>query len=80
MQYQLSLIKNPSGTYSFVGSVPFPLSYERKDGGIVTPDYVTEQMRLPAKYRNIKAKTWASADDALAEAYQWGFNEVPVFG
>ena len=60
--------KNPNDTYSFVGNVPYNLAYVTKAGNAVTPAEVESQLRLPANYRTIKCRVFASEFDAWQEA------------
>lgn len=71
--YQLSLIQNPSGTYSFVGSVPCQLGFVTKAGNMVTNEEVESQLRLPANYRTIKTRVFQSENEAWSEAARLGY-------
>lgn len=75
MNYQLSVIEYPSGSFGFVGSVPVQLAYVTKAGNTVTAEEVESQMRLPSNYRTIKTRTFASPDDAWREAKRLGVAE-----
>jgi hypothetical protein len=68
----LHLIKNPSGTFSFVGSVPCKLGFVTKSGNAVSDTEVESQLRLPASYRTIKSRVFQNADEAWAEAARLG--------
>lgn len=76
MKLGLHLIQNPSGTFSFVGSVPCKLAYVTKDGNFVTDEEVKSQMRLPANYRTIKSRVFQSQDEAWTEAARLGFAKI----
>lgn len=67
-KFGLHLIKNPAGTFSFVGSVPLRLAYLSKAGDFVTGEEVERQMRLPASHRTIKSRTFLSRESAVAAA------------
>lgn len=71
--FGLHVIENPSGTYSFVGSVPATLGFVTKAGNSVTAEEVESQLMLPAKYRIIKSRSFASRDEAWMEAARLGF-------
>lgn len=71
--YQLNLIQNTSGTFSFVGSVPYNLGWVTKAGNIVTLEEVESQLRLPSNYRTIKNRSVASEYDAWNEATRLGY-------
>ena len=71
--FGLHLIENPSGTYSFVGSVPCQLGFVTKAGNTVTNEEVESQLRLPASYRTIKTRSFQSEDSAWLEASRLGF-------
>lgn len=76
MKLGLHVIENPSGTYSFVGSVPYNLGYVTKAGNMVTRDEVESQMMLPSSYRTIKSRSFISEDEAWKEAARLGYVEV----
>ena len=72
----LHLIENPSGTFSFVGSVPYQLGFVTKAGSAVTEAEVESQLRLPASYRTIKNRVFQSPDEAWREAARLGFTKA----
>ena len=74
----LHLIQNPSGNFSFVGSVPFQLSYVTKSGNSVTSQEVESQMRLPSSYRTIKSRSFQSETDAWIEAARLGYAKMEI--
>lgn len=76
--YQLSLIQNHSGTFSFVGSVPYNLGWVTKAGNMVTLEEVESQLRLPSNYRTIKNRSFASEHDAWNEATRLGYTTKGV--
>ena len=67
MRYRTSLIKNPNGTYSFVGSVPCELVYLDSSGNPASAELVESQHRLPSGYRSIKARVFSSRIEAWGE-------------
>lgn len=73
MKLGLHIIQNPAGSFSFVGSVPCALAYVSKDGGAVCPVVVQNEMRLPSKFRTIKARTFTTREDAEQAAKTAGF-------
>lgn len=70
----LHIIKNPSGSYSFVGRVPVELGFTTKAGNTVSPEEVESQLRLPASYRTIKSRSFSCIQDALREATRLGYS------
>ncbi len=74
MNLGLHILENDDGTCSFVGSVPSKLAYVTKAGNTVTDEEVTSQHRLPASYRTIKTRIFASKCDAMKEASRLGYN------
>jgi hypothetical protein len=78
MKLGLHLIENPSGTYSFVGSVPCVLGFVTKAGNTVTPEEVESQLRLPSNYRTIKSRSFVSEFEAWQEAARLGFAKAEV--
>lgn len=66
--YQLSLIQNPSGTWSFVGSVPLRLAFDFDGNDKALEDLIKSEMLLPAKYRKVKSKVYQTRLDALKHA------------
>lgn len=76
--YQLSLIQNPSGTFSFFGSVPYNLGWVTKAGNMVTLEEVESQLRLPSNYRTIKNRVFTSEYDAWNEATRLGYTTKGV--
>jgi hypothetical protein len=69
----LVLQKHPSGNWGFVGSVPVPLYWERKDGKPISPEEAKDltQSSNPsmfAKTRGIKQRVFKSKEEALKAA------------
>ncbi len=73
MKYSLVLLKNPSGSFSFVGSVPSALAYTSLNGEAISAAYITEQLMLPASFRAMKKRSWVTKQLALQEAEALGF-------
>lgn len=71
--YKLSLIQNPSGSWSFVGSVPAKLAYVTKAGNYASEAEIAANLRLPASRRTIKDRTFSCPDDAWREARALGY-------
>lgn len=65
----LHLIKNPAGTYSFAGRVPWNLGYIASDA-----TEVKRQLMLPSAYRTIKCRVFTSIAGAIAVAKDLGYN------
>lgn len=66
MKYQLTVIQYPSGRFGFVGSVPSHLAYVGPNGEALESAEIERQLRLPAKYRTMKTRTWATKEEAEA--------------
>jgi hypothetical protein len=71
----LHVIENPNKTFSFVGSVPMNLSYERRDGQPLTEDDVRgiRQCGVGLFRKTIACRVWQTREDAVAEAKALGF-------
>ena len=72
---KLNVIRNPSGTFGFVGSVPMVLAFEKRDG---TPigDKLAASIRHtgPGLYRDmIRPRSWSTKATAHAAASELGF-------
>ncbi len=74
----LHLIELPSGNFGFVGRVPCQLGFVTKAGNMVTNEEVESQLRLPASYRTIKTRSFASENEAWREAARLGFAMTEV--
>jgi hypothetical protein len=62
----LHLLKNPAGTWSFVGSVPYSLAYERLDGQPVTEEEARKIANFGAGLFKKTHKTWTRKTEAEA--------------
>lgn len=87
MNYQLSLIKNPAGTFSFVGSVPVALAFMNADGSEVSESIVSKLVRscspaLVKKKYGVKTPTFKTVAEALAFAESRGISadQIDVVG
>ena len=68
MSKQISLLTTPSGSLEFVGwAIPVELVYTED------PQVVEDQMRLPASYRTLTKRRYASAADAVQAATNLGY-------
>lgn len=65
MMYELTIIRNPAGTFSLVGTGPAVCFYVGKDGSEVSAQHIDDQMRLPSSYRSIKSRVFPTADAAF---------------
>lgn len=75
----LHLLKNPAGTWSFVGSVPLDLRYARRDGQPMD-DETARGIRAhgPGFYRaTVLTRTWPTRDAAYDEATGRGYTVQP---
>ena len=68
------VLRNPAGTFSFVGDVPMALAYKRRDGTPMDDQLARNISRAgPGLYRDIvKSCTWPTEDAARAEAARLG--------
>ena len=76
MNLGLHVIKNPNGTYSFVGRVPYELGFTHKDGRHLTKEdysFVSDQLRLPSNARAIKTRVFQSNVAAAMIASELGY-------
>lgn len=73
MSLGLHLIQNPSGSFSFVGSVPAKLAYVTRAGNYVSDDEVEKNLRLPSNLRMIKNRVFQSETEAWLEASRLGY-------
>lgn len=71
------LLKNPNGTWSFVGTVDGVLSYVTKDGGTPSDDDLRAARQCGPRIAGLRSRVWATADEARAEAERLG---LPVTG
>ena len=65
--YSLSLIQNPTGTWSFVGKVPEILAYARRDGKPLTDEdrQVIQHCGPGFRKKQIKTVTFATSEEAV---------------
>ena len=73
----LQVIKNPAGTWSFVGSVPMVLSHERKDGEPLT-DRNIEMIKHTGSDPTCKSRAWPTKEAALKAAAEAGYEPEGV--
>jgi len=66
----LHVIQFPSGRFGFAGRVPLELAYRRADGSTPTEAEVADDLRLPGNFRALKARTFATAEEACASRAQ----------
>jgi hypothetical protein len=76
MKFGLHLLKNPSGTYSFVGSVPVELAVYNPDNLPLNEllEAVQRDSMLPGKYRKFKEKTFRCPITAIVIANGIGYS------
>ena len=77
MSYGLHVIQNPTGSYSFVGSVPQHLAYRMADGSPM-PRQIAEGVARcgPGLFRSrgVVSVTYPTAEAAVEEAESLGFH------
>jgi hypothetical protein len=78
MNLGLHIILNPAGTFSFVGNVPICLSYERKNGGMLSAKEADEMLQsnfpaLTKKRYGLVSRVWEKRSDAIEEAVRIGY-------
>jgi len=76
--YGLRIIKNPSGTYSFVGAVPVELVWVTEDGKTPSEEQVKLAVKLGPRFAKLKTRTWLTAEEALQEAKALGYTVANV--
>jgi hypothetical protein len=65
-------IKAPTGVWYIAGwKIPYCLAYVRKDGAELTSTFIEDQLRLPASYRSVKTRTFASEREAWLAIDAW---------
>lgn len=72
--FKPSIIQNPAGTYSFVGSIPYELGYIDTNGIPCNSKLGESQLRLPSKYRSIKCRIFKTIDEAKQAALELGIS------
>lgn len=74
MTFRLSVIKNPAGTFHFVGTVPLDLAMVNKDGSRLSP----EEARRVAYHSNpgwiSKTRVFRTVEEALQAAAELGIS------
>jgi hypothetical protein len=70
MNYGLHIIETPTGKFIFVGNVPLQLGYVGPLG--MTEAYIKDQLMLPAAYRAIQTRTFATREAAQEAALGFG--------
>lgn len=76
--YEATLIKTPTGRYTWVGTLPAEVVYETTDGSKLTQRLIDQQMRLPASYRVLKYRSFQTIKEAH-EALKPYRHEVYVY-
>lgn len=81
-KYGTHLIKNPAGTYSFVGDVPVQLAYKKKDGSKLTNDEITKIQKssnpgMQRKVLGIELQIYKTPEEALKAAKKIGVKVKP---
>lgn len=76
--YGLHLIKNPSGTYSFVGDVPAELAWTTEDGAPPSEEQVKIAAQFGPRFARVKERAWPTAEEALKEAEALGYTVASV--
>ena len=71
--FGLYLIQNPSGTYSFVGTVPVELAWTTEDGKMPSEEQVKIAVQCGPRFAKVKKRTWLTAEAARAEAEALGY-------
>jgi hypothetical protein len=70
MNYGLHIIETPTGRFIFVGNVPLQLGYVGYPN--MTNEYIQDQLRLPAAYRAIRTRSFATRAEAQEAALGFG--------
>ncbi len=74
MSYGLHLMKNPAGSYSFVGSVPVFLGYKEKDGSPLTQETAAKLAHISSPALIAKSRVYQTPAEALQAADEIGVN------
>ncbi len=69
----LHVIQNPSGTWSFVGSVPVILGYTNKEGGEPSEQQIQDARQCGPQLAGIKCRSFPTKDEAIDVARQLGY-------
>ena len=74
----LHLMKNPAGTYSFVGSVPVALGWLSKSGKELTPDEAKEVSMANMPAMLAKTRIFKTPQEAFKVAKKYGYKEKDI--
>ena len=79
IMHKLSVIKNPAGTYSFAGSVPYNIAFINPDGSAPTDDQIDTMEHsmsesIGRKLTGLKLNLFDSYASAVHFAYMNGYN------
>lgn len=77
-KFQLSLIKNPAGTYHFVGSVPVKLGWMNKDGSELSDKEAKELVKSSSPGMLGKSRVFKTSKEALAFAKKMGIKAKDI--
>lgn len=72
----LNVLQYPSGAWGFVGKVPVELAWTAKDGGAADPAEVKKAAQFGARFGDVKTRTWATKEAAVADAQALGYDVV----
>lgn len=76
----LHLMKNPKGTYSFVGSVPAELGYTEKDGSPLTSKTKKDLQHASNPSMIAKSRIFKTKDEAVLAAKKLGYSINSIVG
>ncbi len=71
------LIKNPAGSYSFVGRVDARLGYVRKDGTPASDEELSKAAKYGPRLAGLVTRTWPTQEAALETAAAIGATVTP---
>ena len=74
----LHLMKNPAGTYSFVGSVPVALGWLSKSGKELTPEEAKEVSMANMPAMLAKTRIFKTPQEAFKVAKKYGYKEKDI--
>ena len=72
----LHIIKNPAGSYSFVGSVPMVLAYRNRADGMPLSDDMAHKVSQfgPGLFKaQVRVVTYQTREEAIADATDHGY-------
>ena len=77
--FGIHLMKNPAGTWSFVGSVPVELSYFMRDGSELGAEMIKKiQRHGPGLFKGVGTRVFKTSKEAIKAAKKAGVKEKDI--